>query len=86
MVALGRGRDQRIVGRGETRIFRGWGLRVQVRVALWCPAFWAELTQTVVPLPQEKVSRLEAELDEEKSTVELLTDRMNRGRDQVTPS
>uniref|UniRef100_A0A8D1Z2P2 Cingulin n=1 Tax=Sus scrofa TaxID=9823 RepID=A0A8D1Z2P2_PIG len=32
---------------------------------------------------EEKVSRLEAELDEERSTVELLTDRMNRGRDQV---
>lgn len=40
----------------------------------------------VVPPPQEKVSRLEAELDEERSTVELLTDRMTRGRDQVTPS
>lgn len=40
----------------------------------------------VVPLPQEKVSRLEAELDEERSTVELLTDRVNRGRDQVTPA
>ncbi|XP_047582973.1 cingulin isoform X4 [Lutra lutra] len=32
---------------------------------------------------KEKVSRLEAELDEERSTVELLTERMNRGRDQV---
>lgn len=59
---------------------------VLVRVALWCLAFGTQLTQIVVPLPQEKVSRLEAELDEEKSTVELLTDRMNRGRDQVAPS
>ena len=86
MEALGRGRDQRVVGWGETRLWRLGSERVQVRVALWCPAFGAELTQTVGPLPQEKVSRLEAELDEEKSTVELLTDRMNRGRDQVTPS
>lgn len=39
--------------------------------------------EPVVPLSQEKVSRLEAELDEERSTVELLTERMNRGRDQV---
>lgn len=29
---------------------------------------------------------MEAELDEERNTVELLTDRVNRGRDQVTPS
>lgn len=36
-------------------------------------------------MPQEKVSRLEAELDEERSTVELLTERVTRGRDQVSP-
>ncbi|XP_055973605.1 cingulin isoform X2 [Sorex fumeus] len=32
---------------------------------------------------EEKVSRLEVELDEERNTVELLTDRINRSRDQV---
>ena len=74
------------MGWGDKNLWRLGSESVQVRVALWCPAFGAELTQIVVPLPQEKVSRLEAELDEEKSTVELLTDRMNRGRDQVTPS
>lgn len=42
--------------------------------------------EPVASVLQEKVSRLEAELDEERSTVELLTERMNRGRDQVPPS
>ncbi|KAJ1080772.1 hypothetical protein NDU88_000963 [Pleurodeles waltl] len=32
---------------------------------------------------EEKVKRLEVELEEEKSTVELLTDRINRSRDQM---
>ncbi|KAG9469033.1 hypothetical protein GDO78_021334 [Eleutherodactylus coqui] len=37
-----------------------------------------------VKLLEDKVKRLEVELDEEKSSVELLTDRVNRSRDQVT--
>lgn len=32
---------------------------------------------------QEKSKRLEVELDEERTTVELLTERVNRSRDQV---
>ncbi|KAM4691037.1 cingulin isoform 1-T1 [Rhinophrynus dorsalis] len=32
---------------------------------------------------EDKVKRLEVELDEEKNTVELLTDRVNRSRDQM---
>lgn len=50
-------------------------------------AFWHPVcAPEIAPSPQEKISRLEAELDEERSTVELLTERVNRGRDQVSPA
>ena len=42
------------------------------------------LPMLTLPVPlQEKSKRLEVELDEERTTVELLTKRVNRSRDQV---
>lgn len=56
--------------------------------SLSTPSFPRDSRAPVCPFPipnswQEKSKRLELELDEERSSVELLTERVNRSRDQV---